>query len=217
MAGFGGAGAADVGAVDAFGNPVASPGGTRGGAGVGGGPVRLPPLGAEEARRLKMPYVTDRWLGGMLTNFDTISKRVQKMQDYERMRDTGEFELMPKKEALLISRELEKTLGEAEGVKLGWKPNLKAEVGEAEAATLLKPGLTVEQFVVACPIHVARIGAVRVPVARHTAGRWVVTWREIEHGPRRRETFAIKGDAIRRAEESAAAIAASGQPAAVQR
>jgi small subunit ribosomal protein S2 len=44
----------------------------------------------------------------MLTNFETISKRVGKMQEYRRMRDSGEFEAMPKKEALLISRELGK-------------------------------------------------------------------------------------------------------------
>ncbi|MGA0239571.1 MAG: 30S ribosomal protein S2, partial [Acidimicrobiales bacterium] len=50
----------------------------------------------------------ERWLGGMLTNFQTISKRVGKMQEYRRMRDSGEFEAMPKKEALLIGRELAK-------------------------------------------------------------------------------------------------------------
>ena len=55
-----------------------------------------------------MPYVNERWLGGMLTNFETIAKRVAKMQEYQRMRDSGEFEAMPKKEALLIGRELEK-------------------------------------------------------------------------------------------------------------
>ena len=60
------------------------------------------------AERCGMPYVNERWLGGMLTNFQTISKRVAKMKDYQRMRDSGEFEAMPKKEALLISRELEK-------------------------------------------------------------------------------------------------------------
>jgi small subunit ribosomal protein S2 len=53
----------------------------------------------------------------MLTNFDTIAKRVSKMQDYERMRDTGEFELMPKKEALLISRELEKLQKNLSGIR----------------------------------------------------------------------------------------------------
>ena len=60
------------------------------------------------ADRCGMPYINERWLGGMLTNFQTMSKRVAKMKDYQRMRDTGEFEAMPKKEALLISRELEK-------------------------------------------------------------------------------------------------------------
>ena len=60
------------------------------------------------AEKCGMPYVNERWLGGMLTNFETISKRVGKMQEYRRMRDSGEFEAMPKKEALLISRELGK-------------------------------------------------------------------------------------------------------------
>jgi len=60
------------------------------------------------AERCNMPYINERWLGGMLTNFQTISKRVSKMQEYRRMRDSGEFEAMPKKEALLISRELTK-------------------------------------------------------------------------------------------------------------
>jgi len=60
------------------------------------------------AEKCGMPFVNERWLGGMLTNFDTISKRVSKMLEYERMRDSGEFEAMPKKEALLLGRELEK-------------------------------------------------------------------------------------------------------------
>ena len=60
------------------------------------------------AEKCGMPYVNERWLGGMLTNFDTISKRVGKMLEYERMQRSGEFEAMPKKEALLLTRELEK-------------------------------------------------------------------------------------------------------------
>ena len=60
------------------------------------------------AEKCNMPYVNERWLGGMLTNFETISKRVSKMQEYQRMRDSGEFEEMPKKEALLLGRELVK-------------------------------------------------------------------------------------------------------------
>ncbi len=60
------------------------------------------------AERCGMPFVNERWLGGMLTNFETIAKRVEKMQEYERMRATGEFDAMPKKEALILGRELEK-------------------------------------------------------------------------------------------------------------
>ncbi len=60
------------------------------------------------AERCGMPYVNERWLGGMLTNFETIAKRVEKMQEYERMRASGEFDAMPKKEALILGRELEK-------------------------------------------------------------------------------------------------------------
>jgi small subunit ribosomal protein S2 len=55
-----------------------------------------------------MPYINERWLGGMLTNFTTISGRVAKMQEYQRQRAVGDFEAMPKKEALMKGRELEK-------------------------------------------------------------------------------------------------------------
>jgi len=60
------------------------------------------------ADKCGMPYVNERWLGGMLTNFETISKRVAKMLEYERMKASGEFDVMIKKEALLLDRELEK-------------------------------------------------------------------------------------------------------------
>ena len=66
------------------------------------------------AEKVGMPYVNERWLGGMLTNFETISKRVDKMLEYERMKASGEFDAMIKKEALLLDRELTKlhrTLG----------------------------------------------------------------------------------------------------------
>ena len=62
----------------------------------------------EYATKCGMPYINQRWLGGMLTNYQTISKRVGKMLEYERMRDSGEFAAMPKKEALLLGRELDK-------------------------------------------------------------------------------------------------------------
>ncbi len=64
-----------------------------------------------------MPYVNERWLGGMLTNFSTISARVKKMQEYERMKEVGDFGAMPKKEALILSRELEKLQRNLGGIR----------------------------------------------------------------------------------------------------
>jgi small subunit ribosomal protein S2 len=63
---------------------------------------------AEYAQACGMPYVNERWLGGMLTNFETISGRVRKLAELESQRDSGEFDAMPKKEALMLGRELEK-------------------------------------------------------------------------------------------------------------
>jgi small subunit ribosomal protein S2 len=62
----------------------------------------------EEAMRAEMPYVTVRWLGGMLTNWRTIRARVNELERLERMRDKGDFERITKKEALLLSREIER-------------------------------------------------------------------------------------------------------------
>jgi small subunit ribosomal protein S2 len=69
------------------------------------------------AMACNMPYVNQRWLGGMLTNFETISKRVSKMAELERQRDTGEFDAMPKKEALMNTRELDKLLRNLNGIR----------------------------------------------------------------------------------------------------
>ncbi|HEX6420945.1 MAG TPA: 30S ribosomal protein S2 [Acidimicrobiales bacterium] len=65
------------------------------------------PIG-QYAEKCGMPYINERWLGGMLTNFQTMSRRVAKMLELERQRDSGEFAAMPKKEALLKTRELDK-------------------------------------------------------------------------------------------------------------
>ncbi len=69
------------------------------------------------AQSVNMPFVDQRWLGGMLTNYNTISKRVAKLLEYERMRAAGDFEHMPKKEALLYSRELTKLDRNIGGIK----------------------------------------------------------------------------------------------------
>jgi len=63
---------------------------------------------AEYATACGMPYVNERWLGGMLTNFETIAGRVRKLAELEASRDSGEFDALPKKEALMLTRELEK-------------------------------------------------------------------------------------------------------------
>ncbi len=72
---------------------------------------------AEAAAGCGMPYINERWLGGMLTNFTTMSGRVKKMQEYQRMRSMGDFEVMPKKEALQKSRELEKLERNLSGIR----------------------------------------------------------------------------------------------------
>jgi small subunit ribosomal protein S2 len=62
----------------------------------------------EEATRAGQPYVTKRWLGGMLTNFVTIKKRIGLLDQLEARRDNGEFERLPKKEAARLNDELER-------------------------------------------------------------------------------------------------------------
>jgi small subunit ribosomal protein S2 len=67
-----------------------------------------------EAVRAGMPYVTHRWLGGMLTNFATVRKSISRMEEIERMKTDGTFDELTKKERLMLSREqdkLENTLG----------------------------------------------------------------------------------------------------------
>ena len=62
----------------------------------------------ECAQRVNMPYVTERWLGGMLTNFNTVRKSVKKMQSIEKMLGDGSFDSITKKERLTLSRDKEK-------------------------------------------------------------------------------------------------------------
>lgn len=69
------------------------------------------------ARTCGMPFVNQRWLGGMLTNFRTIRGRIDKMVEYERMLAAGDFDNMPKKEALLLSRELAKLQRNLSGLR----------------------------------------------------------------------------------------------------
>ena len=62
----------------------------------------------EEAIRCGMPYVNARWLGGMLTNFNTIKKRIKRLAQLKAMKEDGTFEMLPKKEAAKLELEIEK-------------------------------------------------------------------------------------------------------------
>jgi small subunit ribosomal protein S2 len=72
-----------------------------------------------EAIRCGMPYVTHRWLGGMMTNFSTVRRSIKRMQEIEQMRNDGTFDELTKKERLMLEREhdkLENTLGGIAGM-----------------------------------------------------------------------------------------------------
>ena len=71
----------------------------------------------EEAVRCDMPYVTERWLGGMLTNWSTMHQRIQEMERLEGLRDSGEINRLTKKEGLLIQREITRLNTRLEGVR----------------------------------------------------------------------------------------------------
>ena len=70
-----------------------------------------------EAERCGMYYVNQRWLGGMLTNFSTISKRIARLNDLERMEEEGMFDVLTKKEAMSLQREKEKLLKFLGGIR----------------------------------------------------------------------------------------------------
>ena len=71
----------------------------------------------EEATRCGMPYVTERWLGGMITNWSTIYQRITELDRLEKLRDTGEINRLTKKEGLLIQREINRLLIRLSGVR----------------------------------------------------------------------------------------------------
>lgn len=73
-----------------------------------------------EAKRAEMPYVTQRWLGGMLTNFRTIQARLRRLEELEQSKAAGDFERLPKKEAALLDEEivrLNRLLGGVKGMR----------------------------------------------------------------------------------------------------
>ena len=71
----------------------------------------------DAAEKSGMFYVNQRWLGGMLTNFDTIQKRIQRLKDLETMEQDGTFDVLPKKEVILLKKEMDKLEKNLGGIK----------------------------------------------------------------------------------------------------
>lgn len=71
----------------------------------------------EEAERCGMPYVTVRWLGGMLTNWRTMRERISELERLERMRERGDFERLTKKEGLMLTRKIDKLESRFGGIR----------------------------------------------------------------------------------------------------
>lgn len=92
---------------------------------------------AEEAARCGMPYVTERWMGGILTNWTTMHDRIQEFERLEKMRDTGELERLTKKEGLLIEREIVRLSTRLSGIRsMKRRPDLLfiIDVGREDSA-----------------------------------------------------------------------------------
>jgi small subunit ribosomal protein S2 len=92
---------------------------------------------AEEAARCGMPYVTERWMGGMLTNWSTMYARIKELERLEKMRDNNELDRLTKKEGLLIGREITRLTTRLSGTRtMARRPDLLfiIDVGREEAA-----------------------------------------------------------------------------------
>jgi small subunit ribosomal protein S2 len=92
---------------------------------------------AEEAARCGMPYVTERWMGGMLTNWSTMFKRIQELERLEKIRSSDEIDRLTKKEGLLIGREITRLTTRLSGTRsMKRRPDVLfiIDVGREEAA-----------------------------------------------------------------------------------
>ena len=92
---------------------------------------------AAEAARCAMPYVTERWMGGVLTNWSTMHDRIQEFERLEKMRDSGDIHRLTKKEGLLIEREIVRLTTRFSGVRnMKRRPDLLfiVDVGREDSA-----------------------------------------------------------------------------------
>ncbi len=92
----------------------------------------------EEAIRAGMPYVTERWLGGMLTNFTTINARIHELERLEKLVETGDIKKLTKKEGLMIERDIERLQLRLSGVRnMSELPGLVFVIDVAREATAI--------------------------------------------------------------------------------
>jgi small subunit ribosomal protein S2 len=179
---------------------------------------------ARYADKCGMPYINERWLGGMLTNFQTISARVKKMQEYERMMAAGDFEAMPKKEALILSRELEKLQRNLGGIRtMGRLPDAvfiidtkKEHIAVTEANKLGLPIVAVVdtncdpdviQYVIPGNDDAIRAGNLMCRVISDAVeeGRFIASRRNARPGTTKADVEADPEEEARRAEQQAEA------------
>ena len=95
---------------------------------------------ADEAKRVGMPYVNQRWLGGLLTNWRTISERISRLHELRRLRDEGQLELLPSKERISMMAELEKL-----EINLGGVADMKSVPDAVFVVDLRKEQLAVNE------------------------------------------------------------------------
>ena len=95
---------------------------------------------ADQARRVGMPYVNARWLGGLLTNWRTISDRIERLHELRRLKEEGQLELLPAKERISMQAELEKL-----DANLGGVADLKRQPDAAFIVDLRKEALAVRE------------------------------------------------------------------------
>lgn len=100
---------------------------------------------AREAERCRMPYINNRWLGGTLTNWRTIRDRIDALKKLEKRRDSGEFDLLAKKEALILTRKIEKLEQRLGGIRDMRKlPDMLIIVDTKREATGIKEANTLD-------------------------------------------------------------------------
>lgn len=104
----------------------------------------------DDAERCGMPYVTVRWLGGMLTNWVTMRQRINELDRLERMREKGEFERLTKKEGLMLSRKIDKLTARFGGIrKMHRLPDMLFIVDVRREETAVREANTLEIPIVA--------------------------------------------------------------------